>query len=40
MPNWWWKQNGVDVEGMWKVAWEVEQMEEDEDTDGAKEETD
>ena len=40
VSNWWWEQNRVDVEGMWMVAWEVERMEEDEDTDGKKTETD
>ena len=27
VSNWWWEQDGVDVEGMRTAAWEAEQME-------------
>ena len=36
----WWEHNGVDVKGVWMVGWEVKWVEEDENTDGTKTETD
>ena len=32
----WWEQEGLDLEGIWKVAQEADQMEEAKETDGTK----
>ena len=36
VTKWWWDKDGFDVEGMWKAAWEAEQMEGEEETDGTE----
>ena len=36
----WWEQDGMDVEGIWTAAREVERTEGDEETDGAETEAD
>ena len=32
----WWKQEGLDFEGMWKLAWKTERTEEEEEKDGTE----
>ena len=34
VTNWWWEQDGLDLEGMWAASWEAERMEGEEETDG------
>ena len=33
VTNWWWKQSGLDVEGMQTADWEVEWMKGEDETD-------
>ena len=33
---WWWEKEGLDLEGMWMVAWEAEQKKDSEERDGTE----
>ena len=36
VSNWWWEQDGLDLEGMQMEAWEAERMKGGEDIDGTE----